>query len=500
MPHSYMKAVNEKAMSAAEERAKTERNIINKFLPLLQSEAAKTDGADVEKLIAAFHRIVVELQKANTEVKQAIKGRAGVPFPTDLVPELLDVIKTETKTDEALHLFIRKLAMRTGYDKSEFTSYRGSIVAYIETTIKERFLADAIVGGKLLLDTKMAMVTFKSTLDRTIKRIATAYAKVCDDEDENQAVKLKLAQMQVDKPTTTLAQASAAYFTDIEMAKAAAKEAARKSADDKRKAAAEAAAVAAAAPAPAPTGPPPVDMPEDIINMTGKCYTDTDGRMSVIIGETGGFPNTSKMTIISLGKEIGNEVDLTKDSRKILVNVEKLLILKATCFVIEYKIVGKGAPDSTFFGSINAKGCITDVGTLEKPFSSLFKVSTYTLFGFNFDGTNTLMTMFALKKGILVEENINLQVPFEIKDVKVWAGKPSTLLITGPDQQFCWTFQEIEEEVHSDTTPYAGAGKPFNFAKPLNKIGEVSEDSSLLGGAAGEMEEDLAAGEMEEDA
>lgn len=222
MPHSYMKDVNEKA-SAAEERAKTERNIINKFLPLLQSEAAKTEGADVEKLIAAFHRIVVELQKANTEVKQAIKGRAGVPFPTDLVPELLDVIKTETKTDEALHLFIRKLAMRTGYDKSEFKAYRGSIVAYIETTIKERFLADAIVGGKLLLDTKMAMVTFKSTLDRTIKRIATAYAKVCDDEDEHQAVKLKLAQMQVDKPTTTLAQASAAYFTDIEMAKAAAK-------------------------------------------------------------------------------------------------------------------------------------------------------------------------------------------------------------------------------------------------------------------------------------
>ena len=31
----------------------------------------------------------------------------------------------------------------------------------------------------------MAMVTFKSTLDRTIKRIATAYAKVCDDKDEN---------------------------------------------------------------------------------------------------------------------------------------------------------------------------------------------------------------------------------------------------------------------------------------------------------------------------
>ena len=84
------------------------------------------------------------------------------------------------------------------------------------------------------------------------------------------------------------------------MAKAAAKEAARKSADDKRKAAAEAAAVSAAAPAPA--GPPPVHMPEDIINMTGKCYTDTDGRMSVIIGETGGFPNTSKMTIISLGE------------------------------------------------------------------------------------------------------------------------------------------------------------------------------------------------------
>ena len=65
-------------------------------------------------MIAAFHRIVVELQKANTEVKQAMNGRAGVPFPTDLVPELLDVIKTETKTDEALHLFIRKLAMRTG--------------------------------------------------------------------------------------------------------------------------------------------------------------------------------------------------------------------------------------------------------------------------------------------------------------------------------------------------------------------------------------------------
>ena len=86
-------------------------------------------------------------------------------------------------------------------------------------------------------------------------------------------------------------------------------------------------------------------------------------------------------------------------------------------------------------------------------------------------------------------------MPFEIKDVKLWAGKPSTLLITGPDQQFCWTFQEFEE-VHSDTTPYAGAGKPFNYSKPLNKIGEVSEDSSLLGGAAGE----AAASEMEEDA
>ena len=54
--------------------------------------------------------------------------------------------------------------------------------------------------------------------------------------------------------------------------------------------------------------------------------------------------------------------------------------------------------------------------------------------------------------------------------------------------------------MHSDTTPYAGAGKPFNFSKPLNKIGEMRENSYLLGGAAGEMEEDMAAGEMEEDA
>jgi hypothetical protein len=40
------------------------------------------------------------------------------------------------------------------------------------------------------------------------------------------------------------------------------------------------------------------------------------------------------------------------------------------------------------------------------------------------------------------------------------------------------------------------AGKPFNFAKPLNKIGEVSEDSSLLAGDDGEA---AAASEMEED-
>ena len=104
--------------------------------------------------------------------------------------------------------------------------------------------------------------------------------------------------------------------------------------------------------------------------------------------------------------------------------------------------------------------------------------------------------MLVLKDGVLTkEEDINIEVPFEIKDVKLWAGKPSTLLITGPDQQFCWTFQEFEE-VHSDTTPYAGAGKPFNYSKPLNKIGEVSEDSSLLGGDDGE----AAASEMEEDA
>ena len=43
--------------------------------------------------------------------------------------------------------------------------------------------------------------------------------------------------------------------------------------------------------------------------------------------------------------------------------------------------------------------------------------------------------------------------------------------------------------------PNAGAGKPFNFAKPLNKIGEVSEDSSLFADDDGE-----AASEMEEDA
>ena len=69
-----------------------------------------------------------------------------------------------------------------------------------------------------------------------------------------------------------------------------------------------------------------------------------------------------------------------------------------------------------------------------------------------------------------------------------------TLLNTGPEEQFLWTFKEPEE--HSDATPYAGAGKPFNFSKPLNKIGEVSEDSSLLGGDDGE----AAASEMEEDA
>ena len=141
--------------------------------------------------------------------------------------------------------------------------------------------------------------------------------------------------------------------------------------------------------------------------------------------------------------------------------------------------------ESTFFGSINAKGCITDVSTIDEPFTSLFKVSTKTFFSLTFDGTNTLVNLFVLKDGVLTEEeDINIEVPFEIKDVKVWAGKPSTLLITGPDQQFCWTFQE--PEVHSDTTPYAGAGKPFNYSKPLHKIGEVSEDSSLLGGAAGE--------------
>ena len=41
--------------------------------------------------------------------------------------------------------------------------------------------------------------------------------------------------------------------------------------------------------------------------------------------------------------------------------------------------------ESTFFGSINAKGCITDVSTIDEPFTSLFKVSTKTFFGLTFD-------------------------------------------------------------------------------------------------------------------
>ena len=105
------------------------------------------------------------------------------------------------------------------------------------------------------------------------------------------------------------------------------------------------------------------------------------------------------------------------------------------------------------------------------------------------------MLLYSLKKRIVSAEESELTVPFEVKDIKMWAGKPSTLLITGPEEQFLWTFKEPEE--HSDATPYAGAGKPFNFSKPLNKIGEVSEDSSLF---ADDDDEAAAASEMEEDA
>jgi hypothetical protein len=121
-------------------------------------------------------------------------------------------------------------------------------------------------------------------------------------------------------------------------------------------------------------------------------------------------------------------------------------------------------------------------------------VSTYSFFTIGCDGTNTTMLLYSLKKGIVSAEESELTVPFEVKDVKMWAGKPSTLLITGPKEQFLWTFKEPEE--YSDAAPHAGAGKPFNFSKPLNKIGEVSEDSSLFADDDGE----AAASEMEEDA
>jgi hypothetical protein len=488
MPDSYMKKVNEKAQSAAEQRAKTERNIIHKFLPLLQSEAAKASGANVETLIAAFHRIVKELEKANKEVAAATKGRSGVPFPADLLPELHDIIKTETKTEEALHLFVRKLAMRTGYEKKAFTSYRLSIVEHIKTIIAERYMADAIVGGKMLLDTSMAAATYKSTLDRTLKRIATAYAKVCDDEAENQAVKLMHAQMMVDKPTTTLAQASAAYFAAIEAKKAIDKTKALE--ERKKKHDAEVASETTAEAVPA--GPPPVDMPEDNEKCPTKAYAE--GNLSVIVGETGGFPNSTKMTIFSPEKEFPKDVLLTKDGNKVLVDILMLLILKATCCIIQYKSVKSG---DIAFGSVNSKGAITDIdeagGSIDAPISSFFKVSTYSFFTIGFDGTNTTMLLYSLKKGIVSAEESELTVPFEVKDIKMWAGKPSTLLITGSDQQFLWAFKEPEE---SDATPHAGAGKPFNFSKPLNKIGEVSEDSSLL---ADDDDEAAAASEMEED-
>ncbi len=115
-------------------------------------------------------------------------------------------------------------------------------------------------------------------------------------------------------------------------------------------------------------------------------------------------------------------------------------------------------------------------------------------FSIYFDGTNTLMRMYSLKKGVVTVEDCEICVPFEAKDIKLWVAKKNTLLITGVDRQFFWTFKE--SEVHSDATPHAGAGKPFNFAKPLNKIGEVSEDSSLLAGDDGDA---AAASEMEED-
>ena len=50
------------------------------------------------------------------------------------------------------------------------------------------------------------------------------------------------------------------------------------------------------------------------------------------------------------------------------------------------------------------------------------------------------MLLYSLKKGIVSAEESELTVPFEVKDIKMWAGKPSTLLITGPEEQFLWTF------------------------------------------------------------
>ena len=468
---SSMEKVNEKTKAAHDAREQSKRDLVAKFLPALQAEANKEGGPNLNTLVNFFSQLTHQWHQAEGEKKEVTKNRKSVAFPLDLVDELRGIVASLAATDDSLHLFIRKLAMRSDppYDRTGFARYRLSIQAHAKQVIFNQYVEGAIIGGTTLLDHEMALTKMHETLQRTLKRISDAYKKVCEDEVEHTKIVELHEIMKATKPSVTLAEASRKFFQDKALKEVEKKNEKVEKADERRDTKKDAAGPA----------PPAVGMPDVLEGYEG--VFACDGETSVEIDDTGNVPNSSRFTL-SDGDGEHAPVLIKRGGQDALIAVKHLLILKKQCLVIVYQVARANpsapvSPTKLFFGYINSKGTLTDIHDIHCSFDVLVKINNNTFATTVYDRTNTHIAVYMRGGKSDISKKSDIIVPFNAT-LMPWTAQTNTLIINNlaNGEQFWWHY--ADEEAATDASiskKMEGAG-----IKPNAGAGKASDTDSLM--------------------
>ena len=469
---SSMAEVNAKTKAAHDAREQSKLDLVAKFLPALQAAANKEGGADLGSLVNFFSQLTRQWHEAEGLKDRVTKNRKSVAFPLDLVDELRGIVASLAATDDSLHLFIRKLAMRSDppYDRTGFARYRLSIQAHAKQVIFNQYVEGAIIGGTTLLDHEMALTKMHETLQRTLKRISDAYKKVCEDEAEHTKIVELHEIMKATKPSVTLAEASRKFFQDKALKEVEKKNEKVEKAGESRDAKKD----ASSGPA-----PPAVGMP-DVLEGYDAVFA-CDGETSVEIDDTGGVPNCSRFTL-SDGEGEHAPVLIKRGGQDVLIAVKHLLILKKQCLVIVYQVARANpsapvSPTQPFFGYINSKGTLTDIHDIHCSFDVLVKINNNTFATTVYDRTNTHIAVYMRGGKSDISKKSDIIVPFNAT-LMPWTAQTNTLIINNISngEQFWWHY--ADDEAATDTSiskKMEGAG-----IKPNAGAGKASDTDSLM--------------------